>query len=640
MTPHDEEHALALQLVEAAWRDGLRPDADLSLVEWSERHRVLTSESSARPGPYRFDVVPYLREIAENLSVRSDVPATVLQKGAQIGASDLGCNFLGYVMDQAPGPIVYLLPNQDLCKKFAHQRLQPMVDATPRLAARVTESRERKGADTMMLKQFPGGILALLGANSAAGLRSVPARFLVCDEVDAYPPSLEEEGDPLDLAQRATRSFGSRAKRFFLSTPTVAGRSRITALYEASDQRRFFVPCPSCGEFQILYWTDKKTGRRGVCWEGEGLALEVWYSCEKCGARIPEAKKEGMLARGEWRPAKPERSHKVRGYHLSALYAPVGMFSWTSAVEQFLAAKQDGSKLRVFVNHTLGEPWVDQGDAPPWEELYRRRERYPVGTVPKGGYLLTCGVDVQRNRIEAEVVAWGPRLESWSVDYVVLEGDTADEAVWDKLDELLARTFPTAEGLERPIKLTCIDSGFATQAVYHYCRVRHFGNAHAVRGVDHLDVLVALPTLVDMNHRGRRLRRGVHLWSVGVSKAKQELYGFLRQPAPLKPEDRTPFGFCHFPEYGEEYFRQLTAEQLERKPTRRGFDKYEWVKVHERNEALDCRNYARAAAAIVGIDRFSEADWARAAGGYTSRPVDEAAPRRATERSGYWDRFR
>lgn len=641
-TPQAGEEQAALELVLKAWSEGLRPESTRSIVEWIEANRVLSSISSATPGPYRFQKTPYLREIAEVLSPSCPIQRVAVRKGAQIGFSEFAVSVVGYLMDQVPCPIIYLLPTTDLCKSVAHQRLQPMIDSSARLAERVSEAKAQHGkfADSVRLKQFPGGILALLGANSPAGLRTMTARYVMKDEVDGYPPQVGEEGDPSELVDRAARSFGGRRKIFEFSTPTFLGRSRIQRAFEAGDQRSFVVPCPHCGHFQRLFWTDEKTGKRGIEWSGEGPEREVWYRCQACAAKIDESSKEGMLAAGVWRPKFPERSDWERSYEVSALYASAGNYSWREAVAAFQKAKDEPEKLRVFVNHTLGEPWEERGDAPPWEELFRRREDYPIGTVPKGGYLLTAGVDVQQNRIECEVVAWGPRLESWSVAYFELEGDVASDAPWDALDEVLVRQYPMANGGALPIRVACVDSGYATNTVYAYCRNRRPGLAFAVRGMPSVNVLVAVPNWIDITTRGRKVRRGVQLWGVGVDVAKRELYGFLRGRTPLKAGDKVPVGFCHFPQYGEGHFKQLTAEQLMPRKDPRGFVKYEWVKVYERNERLDCRNYARAAASIVGVDRFSDADWARAAGGYRTTPPAQLAAPDAPRGAGYWDRFR
>jgi phage terminase large subunit GpA-like protein len=268
--------------------------------------------------------------------------------------------------------------------------------------------------------------------------------------------------------------------------------------------------------------------------------------------------------------------------------------------------------LRTFVNTVLGETYLERGEAPPWADLYHRREDYKVGMVPRQALVLTAGVDVQQKRLECEVVAWGRGMESWSVDYVVVPGDTADEATWKGLEDLMARQFPHEAGGSMQVRMMAVDSGFNTTAVYGWVRKQHGRRVIAVKGRGNYPTVIGQPSVVDVTVSGRRLRRGVQVWPVGVGVIKTELYGWLRLARPTDPKEQLPRGWCHFPMYGEEYFRQLTAEQL---MTRRvkGYVKTEWENVRPggRNEALDCRTYARAAAEVVGIHRWEEARWAQ-----------------------------
>jgi phage terminase large subunit GpA-like protein len=284
----------------------------------------------------------------------------------------------------------------------------------------------------------------------------------------------------------------------------------------------------------------------------------------------------------------------------------VGWFSWEEAVRGFLKAKDDEAQLKVWVNTVLGETWVDRGEAPDWQRLYERRETYPLGIIPPSGLLLTAGTDIQKDRIEVEVVAWGKGKESWSVDYRILYGDPAQEAVWQQLQTLLAEPFRHASGVDLTIRALAVDTGFATQDVYAWCRRQETGRVLAVKGVERAIAPVGAPTAVDVNIGGKRLRRGVKVWPVGVSLLKSELYQWLKLQC--GEDSQFPGGYCHFPQYEAEYFKQLTAEQLVTK-TVKGYPKREWQKLREHNEALDCRIYARAAAITLGIERFTDRHW-------------------------------
>jgi phage terminase large subunit GpA-like protein len=369
----------------------------------------------------------------------------------------------------------------------------------------------------------------------------------------------------------------------------------------------------------------------------------VWYECEYCRARLEEGHRMLLLRSGEWRPRVPERSSERRSYHLSALYAtPGGKVSWRGIVTDFLRVKDISDRLRVWVNQTLGEPFVEKGEAPPWEKVHERAEPYPIGTVPAGGVVLTAGIDVQQDRLELEVVAWGPRMESWSVAYEVIVGETAGEAVWQQLDHLLARPYRMASGVDARVRLAGIDSGFIPQTVYSWARLRPLRVA-VLKGQDAIGVLVGVPTLVDVTLGGRKLRRGVRLWPVGGAVAKRDLYSALRLPRP-KPGQPFPPGYSHFPGYSEAHFQGLCSEQLTPTPNKRGYTVYRWTKIHERNEQLDCRVYARAAAAILGLDRYTAGDWARAAAGAVAPPAAPGPAPAAGQRFGragrLFDRWR
>ena len=259
----------------------------------------------------------------------------------------------------------------------------------------------------------------------------------------------------------------------------------------------------------------------------------------------------------------------------------------------------------------MGETWTLLGEAPDWKRLYERREPYKIGTVPRGGIFLTAGVDVQKDRIEAEIVAWGRGKESWSVDYRVFEGDTSRQAVWDSLSGLLNETYPTASGVNLPILQLAVDSGYATTEVYEWAR-RQGGRVVVIKGDQRSGAILGAPSPIDVGPLGGKVKRGVRVWPVNSGMAKEELYRWLRMDGLTDEEiaDGVPFppGSCHFPRYSEEFFKQITAEQLVTKLVK-GYRRSEWQKMRERNEALDCRVYARAAAARVGIDRFQEKHW-------------------------------
>jgi phage terminase large subunit GpA-like protein len=588
-----------------ALADGLRPDPLIPVSEWADQNRMLSSRESAEPGPWRTSRTPYLKEPMDSLSRLDPVQEVVIVAGAQIGKTASGLCWIGATIDGTPGPMLCVQPRVEDAKKFSRQRITPLIEETECLRKKVKPARERDSGNTVLSKEYPGGILMLTGANSAAGLRSMPIRDLFMDEIDAYPGDVDGEGDPVDLAVARTRTF-ARRKVLLTSTPTIAGSSRVWTVWEQSDQRVYKVACPDCGHRQILEW-------ERIRYDPKDWSVPARMACEACGVLIDERHKTRMLAGGEWVALNP--GAKVRGFHVSSLYSPLGWFSWSDAAQLYEKAKGDDQRMRVFTNTVLGQPWQEKGEAPAWEALYRRREPYPIGVVPEGGLILTAGCDVQHNRLELEVVAWGPNMESWSVLYEVIEGRTGtiqtsetEPCPWRQLGEILNRQFPTANGGSLPITRMAVDSGDQTAVVYEWVRSQHDLRLMATKGRDQQMPIVGMPSVQDLTVRGRKVARGIKLWPLGVSTAKRELYSWLRQEQPLDPGESMPRGWCHFPEYAEGYFLGLTAEELQMRKVR-GFPKYEWVKIRQRNEQLDCRVMARAALAALGADRWTPEQW-------------------------------
>ena len=590
--------ANAYDMVWSAASAAIRPDAVLTVSEWADQHRFLSQRASAEPGSWRTDRTPYLREIMDCLSATSAVEKVVFMKGAQVGGTEAGNNWLGYVIDNCPGPMLMVQPTVEMAKRNSKTRIAPLIEESPSLRDKVRDPRSRDSGNSLLAKEFPGGVVVMAGANSAAGLRSMPVRFLFLDEPDAYPGDVDGEGDPCTLAEARTRTF-SRRKIFYVSTPTLAGRSRIEREFLESDMRFFEVPCPLCGTYQQLVWENMR-------WE-EGQPDTVRYQCAHCGEQFEEHHKNKILIAGQWRPQNPEG--KWRGYHISSLYSPLGWFSWKECVEAYVQARKTDEAMRVFQNTILGLTYADTGEAPDWELLYGRREHYPLGQVPEGAVFLTAGVDVQKDRVELEVVAWGPNLESWSIDYQVLHGDTAADDVWELLSAAVRQEYPRVDGMVLPIRMTAIDTGYRTQEVYRWVKGQSAMRVMAIKGRETQATIISQPSTVEVTVRGKRIKSGIKLWPVGTSVAKSELYGWLRRRLPENLDDGLPHGWCHFPQHSEEYFKQLTAESLVSRVVR-GYQKYQWEKTRDRNEALDCRIYSRAAAMAVGADRWDEKRWA------------------------------
>lgn len=605
------------EVYSTAFREGMLPDPDLTVAQWSNTHRVLSQKGAAEPGPYRIERTPYLTEIAENLSPSSPVKRIVFMKSAQVGASELGFNWIGFVMHASPGPMMMVQPTTELAEKVSKQRISSMIDETPVLRQLIGPEKSKTSGQTILMKEFKGGVLSIVGANSPVGLRSMPVRYLFCDEVDAYPPDVGGEGDAVSLAEKRTTTF-SRRKIFLVSTPLVKDASRIEAEFEKSDQRYYFVPCPHCGTMQSLKWRQLK-------YENDDPKT-TRYECEHCHALIEERYKTEMLEHGEWMPT-AEGDGETIGYHISALYSPVGWKSWAEIVDEFIKARGDAPKLKTWVNTTLGESWEEEYSAKLGaDQLMNRAEFYEPGTAPAGVSLVVAGVDVQDNRLAISVWGYGRDEESWLLSHQEIFGDPARPELWKQLDELIAQ--PIEHETHSPLSLAAvaIDSGgHFTHEVYQFTRERKHRNVVAVKGQSQkAKPAIGKPTKVDINFKGQTLKKGGQVYPVGTDTIKSVLYGRLKhnEPGP---------GFVHFhAKLGPDYFAQLTAEKQVVRYVR-GFPVREWEKkAGARNEALDCAVYAYAMMRLVASRYNPKSFWDQMEKKLIPRevkPVDVETPR-------------
>ncbi len=576
----------------------LKPAPRMTLPEWADRFRVLSRESSSEPGPWETSRVEPAR--GPMLAITDpNVHTVVVQCSTQFFKTETINNTVGYFAHLDPCPMMLMQPTEKLAQAWSKDRLDKMVRDTSVLAPIFAAKKSRDGSNTILHKEFAGGHITMVGANTPSDLAMRPIRVLLCDEVDKYPESAGREGDPIKLASERTATFWN-AKKIMVCSPTVEGRSRINSEYESSDKRVYEMPCPHCSLFQEVKWEQVK-------WEGDNPETAAIY-CSGCGIAWTEVERLRAIKRGRWVATAPFNGKA--GFKVGKLASPWEPVS--RLVEKFLDSKASPEKMKVFVNTQLAETWREKGDAPEWERLYERRESYRIGDVPEGVKFLTAGVDVQGNRIEAEVVGWGKDKQSWSIQHYVFDGDTSSDGhgvpgeVWRKLDELLNETWHSKDGQAFQIRALAVDSGYNTQAVYNWARKHPMNRVIAVKGSDHLGVLMNSGTVVDVKRGRQRLTRSFKVYTLGVSILKTELYGWLRLPGTAV--GGYPPGYCHFPEYPPEYFQQLTAEELVKKVVN-GHAVYHWEKRRERNESLDLRIYARAAASFFGLDRFREHHW-------------------------------
>lgn len=573
--------SIAEQVFLQAWREGFTADPDMTTSEWADAYRVLVSVSSAEAGRFQMARTPYMREIVDTLSPQHPAERVVLVGGAQIGKSEGGNNWLGRTMDLSPCAMMMVQPTVDMAENYSKERIQPMIVSTPRLAKLVMENRSRDGGNTLLVKKFKGGMLKITGANSAVGLRSTPIKNLFLDEIDGYPLDVDGEGDPMALAEARTTTF-PRRKIYATSTPTLKGLSRIETLYLASDQRRYFVPCPHCGHFDWMRWAS-------IDFRNEDPET-THLLCNSCGVLIEERYKTWMLAEengAHWR-ATATGDGKTAGFHVSGLYSPLGWLSWKQIVAEFLAAKNDPPKLKVWVNTRLAETYEERGDSVDPAGVMARAERYPA-EVPDGVGVLVASVDVQGDRLEWKVKGYGAGEESWLIAWGQIPGDPSLEATWLEVDTLLAQHFLHASGQKLRIECMAIDSGgHHTENVYRYARSRSQRRVFAVKGGNMTgQPLVGRPT----SNNPYRAR----LYSLCVDTGKEIVYSRLRVGTPGP-------GYMHMADgvVSDEYAAQLTAEKAVRKYVRGRGTVRQWIKTRARNEALDLEVYCLAALHILG----------------------------------------
>ncbi len=597
-----------------AFARGLRVPDPVPIDAWADQHRFLPRDASSEPGRWRTVRTPYLREPMQVLSTQHPCRRVVMIFGTQLGKTETGNNFVGSVIHQTPGPMMVVQPTVDLGKRWVQQRLNPMIEHTPALRELIAPARSRDGGNTASMKQFPGGVMVITGANSAAGLRSMPVRFLFMDEIDAYPQDVDGEGDPIDLAERRTSTF-PRRKILLTSTPTIEGESAIWDEWQRSDQREYEVPCPECGEYHVL--------------EDERLTDDGMFACPHCGAFLEEHHKTGMLAAGRWVARNPDSD--VPGFHLPSYYAPIGLgYTWAEIAEMRKASRDDPEKIKTYTNTIMARPYRDERGKLDWREIADRRGGYRTREIPEGCLFLTCGIDTQDDRWAIEILGFGRNGRVWVIDAWEIPGQPGLEEEWAKLDEVVEMRFVNRYGVELPILATGIDTGgHHTHMAYQYCRTRKHKRVLAMKGSRYQGrpILPSRPSPQDVNVRGQIYRAGVDLWHVGTDTAKGAIFAKLVADAGLEPDERR-FHFAS--DLPDEFFMQLTAERYDTERSR-------WVKQrHQRNEFLDCAVYALAAAChpSIRVDKLREHDWKKIEERVQPRIQDmfaTAAPETASE---------
>ena len=564
----------------------LKPKENLNLVEWSDKRRRLSPEISAEAGPWRTARTPYMYEPMYAFT-DPNVRNIVVVAGSQVGKTEFLLNALGYIIDQAPGSVMYALPTKDDARTFSDERVALLI----RDCETVKEKLKKKGGrkDTILYKKFTGGQLKLVGTEVPQALAGTPARYILGDERDRWAISTGTEGDPWELLKARQTTFYN-AKSLEVSTPTIKGASAIENSFYKGTQERWCHQCPDCGEFTNITFDKIRFNYECETIHNQKIytVTDVGFVCPHCGVYHTEQTMKQQPAK--WIAENPDAYKKgVRSFWLNAFCSP--WTTWADIILSFLEAKDDPAKLQVVFNTKLGELWEDRGDIATEDDILARREQYEAD-LPDGVLALTCGVDTQDDRLEYEVVGYGFFKESWGIRKGYILGRPDNPKVWEQLDEVIDKVYKFKDGKGLKVGITFVDSGgHYTQEVYEECRKRTFKNVFAIKGRGGESIpYVSKPSKVTI----KSSKKKTWLYVIGVDAGKTVIMSNLMVESPGA-------SYCHFPNndglcYDPYYFNCLLSEKKVLKRTSTG-NKWVWEMIpgHVRNEALDCRNYANAA---------------------------------------------
>ena len=585
--------AVRLNKVIAKAMAGMLPPDDLTVTEWAEQNRRLSAESAAEPGPWRTERTPYLRE-PMNAWTDPKIRHIVMVAASQVGKSEFLNNCIGYVIDQDPGSILFVHPTTIDAKEYSKLRIAPMIRDCPTLRKKVSDPKSRDSGNTILQKTYPGGILTMCGSTEAHALASKPIRYVLGDERDRWALSAGNEGDPWDLAMARQTTFYN-AKSGEVSTPTVKNASAIEAAYATGTMERWKSRCPHCGEYHEIQWADIRFEHDEIIVAGKKTykVRSVCYACPGCGCISTEAEMKRAPARWEAdNPAAYEQG--TRSFWLNAFVSQWA--SWESIILKYLNAIGSTRKMQVVYNTCFGELWEDRGDLEDEDSLMARREEYPA-ELPEGVLVLTAGVDTQDDRMEYEIVGHGHFGETWGIEKGIVMGRPDDDAVWAQLDELVFdRVLRFENGVGLKMSMSFVDEGgHFTQEVRMQCRARLGKKVFCIKGMPGSDKPYTAPPKKQKIIIKQTAVGTCWQYQIGVDSGKEVIMDNLRVQTPGAK-------YCHFPkrdDYGSGYFTGLLSEVKVYDPNKK--QPWQWKKIpgHERNEALDCRNYALAAFKVL-----------------------------------------
>lgn len=620
------------ELVIRAAMEAARPDPELRVDEWAEEF-VILPKSSPQPGPFRFDRSPPARRVHQVLSPGHPCKRVVAKVASQMFKTQTALNWIGAIIHRRPRNILALEPTDTLVKRFS-ARVSTMIRNVQVLRERVSATKSRDSRNTVQAKDFQGdATLHINTAGSAANLAEVSAPFIYVDEIDRLELNVDEEGDPVELAEARATQYANDCKFFYTSSPSTEGFSKIDDLFEMGTKEEYHVPCPDCGHLHALvldnfrYERDPETGYMD----------RAWFVCPACFFEIDEHHKTTMLpdigmgGEARW-VATSTGDGETISFTLSAFYMPIGAITWLSLARQYARAKDrrargDHEGMQVFYNTRLGLSYKNTESNTTAKQLQDRAEEIPPRVIPDEALVVTMATDTQDARLEVQIEAWGPGMQHWVLDYIVLYGLPSaspedPESVWAQLDKIRATPFLHASGRAIPISADGIDAGGShTQDVYNYGAARAHLGCTVLGGSPRPNrpIISNAPSKVDIDWGGTKRPGGVERWLVGTDVAKDYLFNrfhLAEGPGAMRFHKHLP----------PEWFAGLVVEQPRTRYVK-GRAVREWVKPNgARNEPLDLSVYNLAVAYRLGLHKWSALDWQRLRDRLIPRTSDLFAP--------------
>lgn len=601
------------EIVEKGFKERMKPQPTLSLVEWADKYRYLP-DNSADSGRWKTCHTEVARTVMEAVTDKKVRQVSVMCC-IQLMKTELMINTALYYIHQEPSPIMYVAPKIGIAEAWSKERFMKSVKATP-VVREIFAAIPKDEGNTILQKQYPGGQISIVSARNPDDLAMRAVRIVLCDEVDKFLRNVGAkaggeggEGDPIDVVWGRATTFGSRAKLIVACSPTIDGDSRIQDEYLKSDQSVFYQTCPHCGHAKELKWSDVKIPRNDET--GDWYPDKAYIQCSECEKHWSEKDRRDSIAKGYWVATRP---HIIdhRGFKVSALAGPK-----TSAVylaKLFVSAEGSRESLKTFYNCRMAETFKEVGDKPDWRKLYDNRQVYDIGKVPDGGLVITCGIDVQKDYLIYWLEAWNERRQSYAFDAGIIHGDISERETKEKLCSWLDTKYENSKGVFIPISMTCIDSGYKTQDVYDF--VELYGNnkkLRAIKGRDGLNVMLAPPTAISVNRNGKKKKRAGKLWNISTDILKTQIYSWFRLQRPTEEEITQgatyPDGYCFIPQFNTETFKQLCGEVKVEMEDKRGYTVTEWRKVRNDNHMLDAKAYSRAGAEMLNLFDMTPLFW-------------------------------